>query len=214
MINNRMYHGTSLKNLDLILAKGLTPRGRRKGHWETSSHPKAVYLSNAYAPYYACQAMIKDDHGAVVFEVDMTKIIEWRLHPDEDFLEQVSRNDPKALLHGESMRKRTLAYRDKLHEYQPYWEQSIEYLGNCCVMGRIPVSALTRYVIIPKKHRAFLDWDPTITVMNYHVMGDHYRRKTQKLFGDEPGKPIGVDLWPIVDYDLPVVPLAYEGVHP
>lgn len=55
-----LYHGTSFENIERILHQGILPRREtKKSNWfmpdsnDFESRNDAVYLSNAYAPYYA-----------------------------------------------------------------------------------------------------------------------------------------------------------------
>jgi hypothetical protein len=91
----KLYHGTAERHLPAILRDGLKPRGKRKGNWSHSieSNADAIYLTNAYALYFAHSATDPKDNGdrSVVLEIDTSKLDSFWLVPDEDWLEQVSR---------------------------------------------------------------------------------------------------------------------------
>lgn len=191
----KLYHGTSTKYLEKILQNGLQPRGRRKGNWQSTilSRSDAVYLTTAYSVYFAMQATKKPESG-LVLEIDSTKLNPFRLHPDEDFLGQMAmhadnceglrnslKTDNESLLYS-----LTKHFRDILENNQHMWEDSIEFLGNCCHIGTIPLDAITRYVIIPNVHRMLAWADPTISVSNFRIMGDYYKTFSSMVMGDTP----------------------------
>jgi hypothetical protein len=69
----KLYHGTSLRHLKSISDKGLVPRGARPSNWKAASHDGSVYLSNAYALYFADQAQL-DDEGLLLVEVETDRL--------------------------------------------------------------------------------------------------------------------------------------------
>lgn len=185
-----LYHGTSAVALPTILAHGIKPRGAKgRSNWKHTvpSNPKTVYLTNAYALYYAqCAAKGKDD--LVVFEVDTDRLPDLFV-PDEDAFEQVWRG--KDGKQGD-MKSRTLYYRRLMVQFlgavtQPGVHMSLQALGNCGFMGTVPVAAITRYAIIKRcDENQQLLWqalDPTITVMNYRICGPRYRNMVRWVFG-------------------------------
>jgi hypothetical protein len=193
----RLYHGTSEAYLEAIKREGITPRKVRKdksGNWKHSivSCPSAVYLTNAYGVFYAQQAASKNGSGRlVVLEIDSSKLAPWLLTPDEDFLEQATREQPVTdanggvLLPGTSMKKRTLWFRNRLKQFNHLWEKSLEHLGNCCYHGTVPSDAITRYALMPADSHLSFAVDPCMTLMNYLIMGSYYRELTKHVFGEE-----------------------------
>jgi hypothetical protein len=194
----KLYHGTSGAFLSDILTNGIKPRGAKgTNNWKhtVNSNPKCVYLTDSYAPYFAFNA-VQGDARCAVIEVDTDLLNVDNLFPDEDFLEQASRGSDNI---AGDMKQRTLHYRKKQFYYNYYcnnpegyglttwWEASLRYLGTCAHRGVIPASAITRVVHWPHKLNALLSliWDPTICLMNQHVMGDQYRELTRKLFAGE-----------------------------
>jgi hypothetical protein len=202
-----LYHGTTAKTARKALIEGIKTRSDtgHKGNWAHSidSPEDRVYLTNAYAGYFA-DAATKDpkEHWGII-EVDVSKIREGLL-PDEDFLEQATRNQPLPepedceddLYNGlryaneikdsqERMVARTEWYKDNIFGYQQYWRDSVKHLGNCCHFGNIPPEAITRITIFdPKSNRdIYYAVDPTITLMNYVVAGRKYREITKWLAG-------------------------------
>lgn len=172
----RLYHGTNFTNLERILKSGgLCPRGDDGKHnWEHNdmpSNPNAVYLTAAYAPYFAFCSCKEDEDKMVIIEVETDLLDPSLFSPDEDLLEQATRKgdmeeatklalDPRYVPKGHpewarlgsdvqsNMRKRTEKYREvMLTEYGEKWANSIEWLGNCAYHGRIPLKAITRYAV-------------------------------------------------------------------
>lgn len=185
-----LYHGTAERHLEKIMTEGLRPRGNRVGNWVHSveSNPNAIYLTNAYALHFAVAAAGNADGKFVVLEIDTDHLDESDLTPDEDFLEQVSRNDTNFPCHGWSMPRRTRWFRAHMRNFNSHWETSLQRLGNAAYFGNIPPEAITRVALVERKpiHPIVFMSDPTISLMNYHLMGGYYRGLTAILFGDEP----------------------------
>lgn len=189
----KLYHGTCASNLPRVLRSGLKGRGKRKGNWEHSilSHPEAVYLTNAYSLYYAMTAS-KNKRG-VIFEIDTDRLNSFDMAPDEDFLGQAAKHiddlqpiwDRFAGAENQLFAA-TEYFRDNIDEYQWLWHHSIDYLGNCCHLGPIPKDAITRYAVIPDVHRMVQWADPTISLMNFRILGDYYKALSSCLFGEWP----------------------------
>lgn len=190
----KLYHGTTLKVARRAMKSGLKPRGRRKGNWDHTvlSRPDCVYLTNAYPLYFMFAAVdtAEEDFGAVI-EIDTDLLNLAYLLPDEDAVAQTNRDSE----YGDSLLDRTAYFRDNLvHMFlgTTVWEQSLAALGTCCYFGVIPPEAITRYVRINRKKNTHLqlDFDPTITCMNFRLLGNRYRACSIALFGDEPGEDL------------------------
>jgi hypothetical protein len=182
-----LYHGTSERHLDAILREGIRPRGRKIGNWQhtVTSAPGNVYLTSAYAIYFANCAAKSGDNLAVI-EVDTAKVWQDLLRPDEDFLEAVTRKAGPAPL-DKSMADRVRWYRKRLADYSHHWEDSVRELGTCSVAGPVPVSAITRIAVLPAGGYGQLvlaGHDPAITLVNYMIVGGRYRNFIRWLFGD------------------------------
>lgn len=165
------------------------PRGRRKGNWKHSilSRRDAVYLTNAYALYFAVNAQRNKDERLAIVEIDTAGLNPWLLVPDEDAIEQLNRG--KDGLDG-SLEQRTKHYRKELPRYVGHsqWEASLKALGNCAYMGHIAANAITRVAYIDVKQAPMLilaGMDPSITLMNYLIIGKKYRGLTKWIFGDQ-----------------------------
>lgn len=198
-----VYHGTSDRYARQILQEGLLPRAQSKfkGNWghTVQSSPLYVYLTAAYSGYFAASALRDDSERWLLVEVDLDRVPEGNLHPDEDFLAQVTteeafreqvwqvqprlRNQPSATLVGKSK-----WFREFLSGYQHHWKDSLEGLGNCCHLGTVPREAITRVVAYEPSSNPAITMavlDPTISTLNYRFCGEKYRGLTQWLMGRE-----------------------------
>lgn len=193
----KLYHGTKESLASDILNRGLIPRKEGDGNWEHTilSNPNQVYLTTAYAGYFAAVAADGDEKWCIV-EVETGRLCHTRLVPDEDWMEQATRHEniriaqaieyPEAadMING-TMEERTKFFRDNIREWAGGWPSSILGLGNCAYQGEIPTSAITRVTTFDPKENKFVanDMDPTISMMNYKFMGDKYRAATKWLIG-------------------------------
>lgn len=185
----KLYHGTSARHLPSILQDGLKPRGKAKGNWDhtTLSNPDVVYLTNAYALHFAIVAADKGKDDLLVVEVDTALVSIYNMVPDEDFLEQTSRKEGPAPL-DRPMAFRTRWYRKRQLDFWQYWPDSVEHLGTAGHYGPIPPRAITRYAIIYRQQIGELimaGMDPSITLVNYKLLGPKYRNWMRWTFCDD-----------------------------
>lgn len=176
----RLYHGTSEADAKAIIRSGLRPRADRPSHWSVESRADLVYLTNAYAPYFACNASGEDERWAVVeVEVDEADLL-----PDEDWLEQATRGR-SAPCRLRKMEARTAWYRKRLEGFRHHALDSLEGLGNAAHPG-VPPEGVTRVVLFDPKLNRMFAWmalDPSISILNYRFMGDKYRGLTRAFAG-------------------------------
>lgn len=177
----KIYHGANFNRLDKILSNGLSPRGKRQSVWsDAPSHPGMVYLSTAYPFYFSRAAQSKKNfHKGLVFEVDMDKLNESMLFPDEDFIWHVLKIQNPDITIKE--------IREDLWRYHSSWKLSLENLGNVAYLGKININCLTRYCIVDFDKQKELGWsvlDPTISIMNYRFKGQFYKDLVSWFFGD------------------------------
>lgn len=190
MINTLLYHGTTSRHLSRILSQGIEPRGkRRKGNWDSfPSHPDLVYLTTAYAPYFAWHAARKGEKAMIV-EVDGSRIADSCLFPDEDFVSQcVSKTERRPLSEVHPKIRDTIFY------YGDLAAASIEHLGNVAHRGAVDPAAITRLATIDLEKRRDLAWacmDPSISLVNYKFCGGKYRSVIAWIFGDRADFEVG-----------------------
>lgn len=207
----KLYHGTSERAARQIMEEGLLPRSARrdrKGNWNHTiiSHKDAVYLTSAYALYFAIASTedapeLKtgaDGLRVAVIEVDTALLDEACLVPDEDVVEQSNRGrespDLPPSYHGWSMERRTRYWRKRLSGFSMTgaWRASLHAMGTCAHLGAISPSAITRVAFVPLRgapNACAMAMDPTISILNYRFVGKKYRALTKWVFGD----PMGAD---------------------
>jgi hypothetical protein len=190
----RLYHGTAGENVSAILKHGIKPRRlTKKNNWTHSvaSHEHAVYLTSAYAGYYAHQAAKTSKLGIV--EIDTDRLDQELFRPDEDFLEQATRNGQTSnrqlkRLKKLGMNERTEWFSSHLDEFAHAWRASVEHLGTCSYLGEIPPEAFTRASVFDYKKNALVAselLEPTITISNFKICGDRNCALTRWLMGED-----------------------------
>lgn len=184
-----LAHGTSVSHLEDIRKNGLRPRGDDKSQWDVESGSDRVYLSDAYAFYFAMNAA-KAGEDLLILEVDLD---EKNLLPDEDFLGAATSKTSIAKMYPD-LRERTIFLRDWIlgqpkKKQRELAKDSLEYLGNACFLGTIPRDKITRAALIPEKDISsiiFGEFDPIIAPINYRFMGPQYRAFQASLFERYP----------------------------
>jgi hypothetical protein len=180
-----LYHGTSEKFLDNILREGLSPRLSRKSHWK--AHPSAkdrVYLTNAYAVYFATAVAEKGERGVVLqVDVDVSKLV-----ADEDALAQCKIVDEDLQhLNAMNLKERTKFWKKQAPRYPELAQISLERLGNVAHMGVIPPAQIVKFVTFDIVPEIVFGHDPTISVLNFTLLGNCYK-KALREFVESDGK--------------------------
>jgi len=180
-----LYHGTSEANLDQILRVGLKPRGKKKSLWtEHPSAPNRVYLTDAYAIYFA-NCAVKIGERAVILKVEVP---EFKLVADEDALAQTKIVDEDfKFLNDLDIKERTKFWKKNAPKYPHLAEFSLRALGNAAHMGVIKPSQIVKFVTYDVTPEMIFGHDPTISVLNYKLLGEGYRTALAK-FVDTDGK--------------------------
>lgn len=191
----RLFHGTNAKFLPSILAEGLKPRREKDGNWdEYESRPDLVYLTTAYAAYFAMNCTDPAEERVAIIEVDAAMLDADSLLPDEDFVSQVLHAQRHPIQPELSLADLHWMVREALEEYQHHALDSLRALGNVAYQGTVPAAAITRYCVFDPKEQAALAWaacDPMITPMNYRFCGEKYRQMIAWLFGDRHDWQVG-----------------------
>lgn len=187
----KLYHGTTDRYLASILKGGLRPRGRRKkSNWDSyPSRTDCIYLTEAYAPYFAEQATnSRGGERSLIVEVEIDEH-DVRLLPDEDFIAQAMSTQLKVSIDAVHA-----GVRNSLEDYAHHALDSLAGLGNVCIRGTVSHDAITRYVVVDFKKQTEL-WqvclDPSISLMNYRFCGEKYKSVIAWLFGDRPDFQLG-----------------------
>lgn len=182
-----------------IQKHGLIPRGNHgESNWTHSieSNPDTIYFSDAYAMNFALASLntdnLKKDH-AVIIEVDSASLTQDLLVPDEDALEQVSRQmgpGKDGLPAQWSMNERTRYYRAQTLAYADKglgFEWSMKELGTAGHLGAVPPDHFTRVAVIDIKACAAIAWEymnSQVSIMNYKFCGARYRALNALIFND------------------------------
>lgn len=184
----KLYHGTSARHLKDTLAHGLRPRGIGAGQWsEYPSRPDLVYLTTAYPFFFGFHAT-EEDSGDHILVVEVDDLDPDNLLPDEDFVSQ-----SLAHMKKESFEDFHDDVRDDLESYAHHWEDSLNGLGNCAYKGTIAPNQITRYCLLDPRKRAEIAMDltsPSISLMNFQILGDAYKQKVAWMFGDAEEYPV------------------------
>lgn len=182
----KLYHGTTSKYLPTILRDGLLPRNTtgQRSNWK--EHPSAddrVYLTDAYAIFFAYSAADEDERGLIV-EVEVDEGEDF-LVPDEDVLAQAEfSHESFAFLHDMSMKERTIWWKVHAPNYPELWKDSLQRMGTVAVMGGAGPEQITGAWSFPINVELLLEHDPCISLMNYRICGDKYREQLQEFIHD------------------------------
>ncbi len=159
-----LYHGTTENNARQIKKNGFVPD--KKYNWDVHSKKGFVYLSIAYAPFYASMAAKRTNKLALIQCQVNTK----DCYPEDDFLMYIAG-------------KRTYIQKEvdtvKLEIYKDLWEDSLEYLGNIATKpNKIKILGIRKFNSKNLLHK----YDPCISPMNFKVMGRYYKGLTEWIF--------------------------------
>jgi hypothetical protein len=83
---------------------------------------------------------------------------------------------------------RTAWFRERIDQFANTWWVSLDHLGTCAYKGIITPEAITRVSIYDPKSNPSMTMtaaDPTITPINYQIMGAKYEALTHWLMGDD-----------------------------
>ena len=189
----KLYHGTSETIGRQAKAEALRPRKMTgKSNWKhiVESNPSLIYLTTAYAPYYALHAVNGNKGEKIsIIEIETDLLDQSKFRPDEDFIEQATRLDKKNTvgIRGKTTNQRTKYIRNHLDDFSDFWKQSVEHLGNCGYKGSIRGKAITKVSVVdiskclPLCSEAL---EAVITLANYRVCGAQYRMLTQWFMGE------------------------------
>lgn len=157
-----LYHGTSAEKARIIEKEGFVPD--KNYNWKVVSKKGYVYLSIAYAPFYAMA------NGKTELAIIKVEVEEKDLFPDDDFV-MITLKKPSY----------TQEELDKinLRRYKSYWRASLKHLGNVAVR---PKDIKIIGIRIFNGERLLFKCDPVICPDNFMIMGDYYRKLTEWIF--------------------------------
>lgn len=191
-----VYHGTNAKYVKEILKNGIQTRENTGfSNWSENkmdSIKNHVYLTRLYGLYFGmCAVENLKEESVAVFKIDLDKLNNESLYPDEDYIEQGIRYDglDVNILQGydteSSMPTRMECIRNKIENYQSCWFDSLKNLGNISHKGHIPSKAIKSVSIINAPMSFYMDIDPTITIQNAMYAGNKYHFYNELIFGKE-----------------------------
>lgn len=167
------FHGTSEKNARQIEKHGF--KSDCQYNWKIKGKKGFVYLSTAYAPFYAMCAD-KEGNGLALIKVEVD---ENHLFPEDDFL-MTALGKPKY----------TQKELDqiKLKDYKKYWKESVQHMGNVAVKPQNIKILGIRYF-----NGKGLLWfcDPVISPINYKVCGEYYKKLSEWIYAGKDFKEMG-----------------------
>ena len=185
----KLYHGTTGERLPALKEGLRLEKLTGQSNWKhfVESHPSLVYLTKAYAAYYALQ-VVRGKKIAIV-EIETNLLDEFKMLPDEDFIEQVTRHDKqnKTGIEGKTISERTEYVRNHLEEFSGFWRMSVENLGTCAYEGTIPKTAITRVAVVDISKCGEMcaeALEPIISIMNYRICGPQFRMLTRWFMGE------------------------------
>jgi hypothetical protein len=161
-----LFHGTSEKAGKQIMEHGF---GSGKANWKVVGKPGFIYLSLAYAPFYAMASHASS--GALIkVEVD-----EEDLYPEDDFIMTVLFKKPVY----------NQAELDKvdLEKFKHLAKDSLRFMGNACAkFDKVKILGVKFFDM----RGLLIVCDPSITPINYAILGRYYNKLTNAIFnGDD-----------------------------
>jgi len=162
-----LYHGTTVDSARRILKEGFIPD--KKYNWNVTSKKGFVYLSKAYAPFYAMMAKSKSTKRAIIKVV----VEEDKLYPEDDFVMR-------------ALGKPTYTQADiddlELELYKEYYDKSLKHMGNACAKPK-DVKIIGCGIFVSD---GLVMWcDPCITPMNYMILGQYYEALTEWVYQEK-----------------------------
>lgn len=178
-----LYHGTTQSRAEKIMAEGFKLDMRRRVWKKTAgANHGYIYLSSAYAPYYAACAATKKDLPAII----KCGVDERYLRPDEDFIMQALGKN-----------KYTQDELDAAYERADYQlsfngQLSLDKLGVCAAAPQhvtpLGVQVLPRDII--------MYWDTTISLQAFGLLGGYYSDLSNWVYqGKHPRDMGGLMKW-------------------
>lgn len=159
-----LFHGTTVDSAKKIMEEGFVPD--QKYNWNVKSKKGFVYLSKAYAPFYAMNAKSKSKNRAIV----KTCTPRDKLYPEDDFL-----------MRALGKPKYTQEELDKvnLEDYKQFYRESLKYMGNASAKPED-----VKPVGMKEFDAEGLIWtcDPVIGPDNYAICGDYYKALSEWLY--------------------------------
>lgn len=155
-----LYHGTSEKNAKQIQKEGFV--ADKHYNWKLKGKRGFIYLSSAYAPFYAMNCSKAEKLALIKCEVDLDDC-----YPEDDFLVYAK------VCYHRNINKINF---DKLKYLA---KESLNYIGNIAVKpNKIKILGVKCFSGKGLIYRC----DPVISPLNFKFMGDYYKKLTKDIF--------------------------------
>jgi hypothetical protein len=159
-----LYHGTSIESAKHIMEEGFVPD--KKYNWQIKSKEGFVYLSKAYAPFYAMNAKSNSRQRVIV----QTCVPENKLYPEDDFILY-------------ALGKPVYSQKDldeiDLEDYKQFYKASLQYMGNASAKPEdIRIMGIRQF----DASMLVLTCDPVISPRNYQACGEYYENLTKWIY--------------------------------
>jgi len=159
-----LYHGTTQKKAKQIAKQGFIPG--KTYNWDVESKKGFVYLSMAYAPFYAMSTNSSSKKLALI----KVSVEGKDCYPEDDFVMRVL---------GKATYTREELDKVKLEDYKHLWSESLKYMGNTAIKPNKAKILGIRYF---DSRNLIMKCDPCITPMNFMVMGKYYQELSDWIF--------------------------------
>ena len=160
-----LYHGTSIESAQKILKEGFVPD--KKYNWQVKSKEGFVYLSKAYAPFYAMNAKSRSREKRAIVGTCVPK---QKLYPEDDFLMNVL---------GKPVYTQEELDKVDLERYKWLWRKSLEHMGNASAKPKdVRVVGIQEF----DAGNLIMTCDPSIGPENYAICGKYYEGLTKWLY--------------------------------
>jgi len=166
-----LYHGTTETHAKQIIKEGFHPGIR--SNWKVKSKPGFVYLSSAYAPFYAMEAKNGNDRKALIkCEVKASD-----LYPEDDYIMYAM---------GKPVYSQAELNAVDFEAVKRYAPLSLKYMGNACAKPKdIKILGMMAF----SSKNLLMVCDPVISPMNFAIMGEYYKSLTEWIYdGNDPLK--------------------------
>ncbi len=133
-------------------------------NWNVKSKKGFVYLSSAYAPFYA---MSNKAHNLALIKVEADSE---HLYPEDDFLMLV-------------LKKKVYTQKDldkvDFIKHKKLWKESLQYLGNVAIKPHnVKILGVRNF----DGTNLILKCDPVISPINFKIMGQYYKDLTEWIY--------------------------------
>jgi hypothetical protein len=189
-MNGVLYHGTSAVNEKKILQEGLTPRKYQKHRkWKDTVPPEFVYLTDTFPIFFTAYRAKTRTRDALIVEVDASKLNEYLLYPDDDFIWHIWRmKEPERV---KNIQESLIEAGKCVLLNQSIWKESLQMLGTVAHYGPIPIESIQRILRIKYKEmginsRTFVFGmgDTTIQPITVQILRPEKQQQIRWLFGD------------------------------